>query len=1002
MVRPRSRRVVLPVLIVLVLSAVSVGVVYLVQRGRGSSDPFRKAIVAQQAGDLVGAELLARKVLADDPSHERARYLLIYLLATSDRIDEAEELARHWMVNADDEVKGLRVLGELALQRGDPTTALRLARIVADRDPAFAQAMLIQVQELRGTPADREGSVRAAEAMGGLASTPAVRASAFLYAAETLRDLEIAEPDAVRKAALAERRERARRAARAAVMTRIDPDAPDQLSPIAARALMGRIQLLSNDPSERRQGREELEAVLEREPDRHPARAALVRYFLTEGVPEAAAAQARLLDRAPPLVALAAVAALAAAGEAASALDVLGTLSSIPASARDRLRARILIQGPESGRAAGLDAMEALARAAPDQVELAQEALAHLHAAGETERGTALLEDLAAHEPRLRVMALTERAAALRAAGSRARLEATLGELAAIVTLADLPGIFARLQVGSSPTDTAAVEFLNRVLEAGQVDANEVRLLRAAVTISRPGDAPDGRLWAACARDDLIALGEDPDVPTRALVNAATLCVAADERDLSGVLLARALARPAEGSAALDLYVRLVADRDPTQREMVAAGMRRTAASDGAFAEWLTRLADALAAGDTTNLRRPASAPAAAAQPNATESALQLLLASQAADWPEAEAYARARLAVAGDRTEAQAREHLGAVLLGAQKFDQVLVLHEGEGRTPRHLEQRVWALRGLRRTAEALAEARALVRETEGSDRALLVLAQVLRERDPDAALAAASAVPDSVQGSFLRAELLEERGDAPAAAQVFEDMLVASRDRNQAAWEGLARLRAAEGRDGDLVRRLSTTLQAPGPALRPGELASLFLMRGQALERLQSYEEALADYNRVLSVVRDHPVALNNAAWLMSSGLVRQTTPDTQAWQEKALELVDRAVGVAPDLAPLHHTRAKILMAMGRHADALPALDKALALIGSQRAPDAGLRPVDAGSAAARGRVANYLLDKASVLRDLRRGDEARALYERVAREYPGTFQAGQALKGLEVLDR
>lgn len=997
--RARSRRLVGALVVLFVVGALGAGAWYLIRRGRGSSDPFRRALHAQQAGDMASAESQARAILEEEPDHAGARALLIQVLASARRFDEAESLAQYWQDRPDDEVLGLRARSQLALQRGDADKAVRLARLVADRDPAFSQAMLMQVQDLRGTPVDREGAVRAAESLGRLSHAPSVRAAAFLFAAETLRDLEREAATAARRHELAQRREIDRREARGAALTPMGPGGSADLSPADAKALMGRIQLLSPEEAEQLKGRETLEALLEAEPAQHAARASLIAYYLGASMAAKAVAEAEHLTDAPALIALRTVGALAAAGEVTTALEVLDALTSVPEAARTLMRARILTSGSDVQREEGLASLQALAKAEPDNLTLAEEVFSRLVTLGDIDRAIAFLEDVAKANPRLRVTALRERSARALATGQREQLHGFLEQLAAIVTLDELPGLFTRLQGAGGPADASAVELLDRVLAAGHVDAAEVRLLRAAVTSARPGAAPDGRSWAEHAREDLETIATSAGVSASLLVRAAQGALAADERDLIGVLLGRALSAAQGGTQALELYLRLVGDKDATLRQLVSQGMRAGALAEPGRSAWIGALADALLSGDATVLRRASgdAAPAAAQAPVDTDTALQLLLAARAKDWPEAEAYARQRIAAAGAKDRDLAVMHLGAVLLDAGKLEAVLSLHEGNAMPASHREQRVLALDRLGRFAEATREARTLVAETGGSNRALVVLAQVLSKRDPDAALAAAAAAPGSLEGAFLRADLLERRGDEEAALVLFEDLLRASQNRNMAAWQGLGRVLTAAGRGSELIQHLTTAIGELPATARSQDVAALFLMRGQALEGERGFESAFADYKRVLELVKDHPVALNNAAWLMSAGLVRSTVSDPVAWREQALEMVGRAVRAAPGLAPLYHTQAKILMALERNQEALESMDRAIEIYSAQPVPEGTDPRSSARAAAARARLGSYLLDKAHLLAAMGRADAARGLFREIVEAFPGSYPAAEAQKAL-----
>lgn len=82
----------------------------------------------------------------------------------------------------------------------------------------------------------------------------------------------------------------------------------------------------------------------------------------------------------------------------------------------------------------------------------------------------------------------------------------------------------------------------------------------------------------------------------------------------------------------------------------------------------------------------------------------------------------------------------------------------------------------------------------------------------------------------------------------------------------------------------------------------------RAAVLEQLGEYEAALVDSKRAVDLQPDEPGALNNHCYtLVSAG---------QA--ERGLPFCERAVDLAPDIAPIRHSYASALAAMGRCADA------------------------------------------------------------------------------------
>ena len=140
---------------VLLLIAVVVGVIYLLDVARTLTDPLGQALAARGAGDTQRAEELLRRILHANPQDVRARQALIDMLVDVERLEEAQDLARVWLDAPETEVRGLKSSSLLAFMRGEASAAMRYARMVADRDPAFSQRMLMQVEDAVGSPGSR-------------------------------------------------------------------------------------------------------------------------------------------------------------------------------------------------------------------------------------------------------------------------------------------------------------------------------------------------------------------------------------------------------------------------------------------------------------------------------------------------------------------------------------------------------------------------------------------------------------------------------------------------------------------------------------------------------------------------------------------------------------------------------------------------------------------------------------------------------------------------------
>jgi len=85
--------------------------------------------------------------------------------------------------------------------------------------------------------------------------------------------------------------------------------------------------------------------------------------------------------------------------------------------------------------------------------------------------------------------------------------------------------------------------------------------------------------------------------------------------------------------------------------------------------------------------------------------------------------------------------------------------------------------------------------------------------------------------------------------------------------------------------------------------------LLRGEALQRLARFEDAVIHYERAIDLADSLHLAHNNLAWALATNLDR--APEALAHAERALEL-------APDEAEYHDTYVEVLQRLGRDDDA------------------------------------------------------------------------------------
>lgn len=135
--------------------------------------------------------------------------------------------------------------------------------------------------------------------------------------------------------------------------------------------------------------------------------------------------------------------------------------------------------------------------------------------------------------------------------------------------------------------------------------------------------------------------------------------------------------------------------------------------------------------------------------------------------------------------------------------------------------------------------------------------------------------------------------------------------------------------------------------------------LTQGLALHQARKFAEARTLYEQVLDLLPDHPDALHLL------GVVASQTQD----HARAVELIDRAIGIKADDAAYHCNRANALRALGRLDAALASYDQAIRL-----------KPDFAAAHNGRG----------NALRELGRPDQALRSYDEALRLAPASPQA------------
>ncbi len=156
--------------------------------------------------------------------------------------------------------------------------------------------------------------------------------------------------------------------------------------------------------------------------------------------------------------------------------------------------------------------------------------------------------------------------------------------------------------------------------------------------------------------------------------------------------------------------------------------------------------------------------------------------------------------------------------------------------------------------------------------------------------------------------------------------------------------------------------------------DYAEALYNRGNALKELNRLDEALASYDRALSVRPDYAEALNN----------RGNTLQELKRHDEALASYDRALSLRPDNAEALNNRGNSLKELNRFDEALASYDRALSL-----RPD----------------YAAAFYNRGNALHELKRHDEALASYDRALSLRPDYAEAlndrGNALKELNRFD-
>jgi protein O-GlcNAc transferase len=180
-------------------------------------------------------------------------------------------------------------------------------------------------------------------------------------------------------------------------------------------------------------------------------------------------------------------------------------------------------------------------------------------------------------------------------------------------------------------------------------------------------------------------------------------------------------------------------------------------------------------------------------------------------------------------------------------------------------------------------------------------------------------------------------------------------------------------EQRGGSWFARVLETAGGEEDAGKP-ELAEALLARGNMLQGLRRFEEALASYDKVIALAPEHADAFYNRGIALSE--LKRT--------KEAVASYDRAIALAPDYVLAFNNRGNTLQVLKHFEEAVASYDRAIAL-----KPD----------------YADAFYNRGMALQALRQFEEAVASYDRtiaLAPAYAETFNnRGNALAELGRLD-
>ncbi len=966
--RIRLRTLIVVAIVLLLLAGLGAGFDWVYDRGLEREGLCERAQRACVEGRHDDALKFAREALASEPGRDAAREVILESLVASGRKDEAKAEGRRYL-EEDPERSFVAIrLCQLALREGDPDEAERLAHTFADRDPAYAYNVVAVVRDHRALVRDdARGRLDAAALLRGFASVAdndAVRVDAILYSAEVARETAPGLPHAE---VVAQRAQADLKEAAAAVNAAVQGNKsyPYDIA-------MGRIRILSDDAEEAALGAKMLRPHATGALKRDIAVAALARYHIGRREWKEAADLFRRLDEPYLWQRLCWIVRRTDQPDQAIALLDGGPFASTPDAAL--LRAELMVRSADPARKE--EALKALGATVEDpaaQPASIVRALTLLAAGGGVDVALAAAERARIEERQdQRLTALV--AALLSARGSERGFE--LAERLARETdeMAKSYDLMRLLGAGGEALD----RYVDAQVGKGGDAELQHRLCRALGLLARAKAAKEDPAGAQELRQrvraDLDVLRASERATKPELVAGFQLAAALGEAELSGAILARAIALPGEprllDTRALG-FARELKDKDILGR--LAAGIRGAAPGLPARA-FLDVFADIMATPDIDDAKAILlRLEEAAKEPGSAQCSLEIAsaIAFGEADLAAAERFARA--ALAGDARSQVAIEVLGATLLRRGAAEEVLAFYAplpADARPEAAYGHIARAQRVRGRTEDARATAREAVRRFPSSPASCLLLAQLYRDLgDPRKALSVLSIAPAHVLLVHLRAELLRQVDDLPMAEWLYQVLLSGSRFTDLVAWQGLMETLMALKRANEFIVLAGRALDSGLLKERPKSAAAVRYMRGQCHEAEGRIEAALVEFEAAIRLDGTHWGALNNAAWYIAR--------NAQARIAEARSYADRAMNLNPDDPSVLDTAAEVYSVQQDLEGALNLMDRVLKLASE------GKRPA-------------YVVHKAEILWRGEREEEAVALLQAVRRDQ-GDHPAAQRARTL-----